>query len=399
MKIRLVHPDTAIINGNVVTCRRWKRSWQHNVVIQSLSQFQIDDHSFDVTVVLHAYKCANIVDSDTILVLSGTDLSLWCDIANASALRAKVVVCLRPLGLDEYCPVVPRCIPQGRPRSLRIPGPMIPGMMTVLVVANSRPEKGVETLLRAAEMLPQGIIVIIAGSGYYPSSKNVVHIGEIPEYRASECIRRTDVLVCPSVSEGLSDVFVQGVRGGVPMLCTRIPATTWILPCYSGMFEVGDSTELASLILRCMVSWRYRHRLSTELQTVSDTLSEHQECRSWHNILEQNKKADIRDHHYKGQQGTTSDGCIPGTSVGPGLINNPKKINISKRSGRCKGRKRRTVQSLPGHHRDPSQCPQFLSQAQSNTRRSGRWFEHRSHVATIFEDNRTEDTTKNDPPQ
>jgi hypothetical protein len=294
MRLLIVFPDTKIINGNMVTTSRWKSEWTtFDIEVLQLSVFleHRDDLVFDQLIILHARKCAKIVDSNTILVLSGTDLSSLCAISKRSIAIAKKVVSLRPLTESEQSNIHREVtvITQGREQMQRCP-PRQNETLRVVIIANDRPEKNLDILPIVCANLKVPITIIVIGASdrleYFNNVPQIIHLGCQSPQAATEAILQADVILCPSHSEGMSDVFVQAVCSSSPILCSLIPPTQYVLTeNYAGMFLSNDVQQLVSLLIKCVESPTFLQELSKSVASVRGKLLQLDETKAWVELL------------------------------------------------------------------------------------------------------------------
>jgi glycosyltransferase involved in cell wall biosynthesis len=77
----------------------------------------------------------------------------------------------------------------------------------------------------------------------------------LPHAAARQLIRRSRLLVLPSLMEGGANVAIEAVTSGVPVLASRIGGSVGLLGGdYPGFFPVGNDAALAALIARCQES-------------------------------------------------------------------------------------------------------------------------------------------------
>ena len=75
--------------------------------------------------------------------------------------------------------------------------------------------------------------------------------GERPPREALRALLRADVALVTSRFEGGGSALCEALSAGVPVIASRIDATTSLLgPGYPGLFTVGDMRGLRSLLLK-----------------------------------------------------------------------------------------------------------------------------------------------------
>jgi glycosyltransferase involved in cell wall biosynthesis len=76
-------------------------------------------------------------------------------------------------------------------------------------------------------------------------------VGNLPHADTRELLRRSQLLVVPSLMEGGANVIIEAVTSGVPVLASDIAGNRGMLGAgYGGYFPVGDAAALAGLIKR-----------------------------------------------------------------------------------------------------------------------------------------------------
>lgn len=136
-----------------------------------------------------------------------------------------------------------------------------PGVTTypragVLFVGRLSIEKGIETLLNAASLVPGAVSV--AGSGPLTAitershaAGHISYLGALAHASVLDAIRRTIALVLPSVwFEGFPIVVLEAFATGTPVIATRIGSLAEVVEDgVTGLLaEVNDSTGLANRI-------------------------------------------------------------------------------------------------------------------------------------------------------
>jgi glycosyltransferase involved in cell wall biosynthesis len=262
----LIHvPHSAFaVNGNTVTADRYRR------ILRNSQHLEVQEAvEADVLICLHAHKSNSFLKQHPtkkiIIVLTGTDVLNWTAEAAESCSLATAIVALRKLTAAEieHCVATHysklRIIYQTRPRMLCGDG-ISPGILQVITVANLRPIKDPFAVDRAlqlitAEQVSHLRFTLVGANSVddsfdMPDAPHTTYIGAIDMTNTECIIKYCDIIVCPSLSEGFSDVFCQAIAAGKPLLCTNIPATSCVLPFdYPGFFSTD--MELAALILKC----------------------------------------------------------------------------------------------------------------------------------------------------
>jgi glycosyltransferase involved in cell wall biosynthesis len=132
---------------------------------------------------------------------------------------------------------------------------------TVLFVGQLRPYKGVDTLLKAAALLPN-VDFQIVGSGFQEAHfrraaeagtlNNVVLRGKLTDDELHDAYRQSHVLVLPSTSrqEAFGLVLLEGMVAGCIPVASDLPGVVDTVGDAGFCFPVGDHEALASILHR-----------------------------------------------------------------------------------------------------------------------------------------------------
>ena len=278
MRIGLVTPaPPGSRNGNRVTANRWAgilRDLGHRV---ALSQ-SYDGEDFDLLVAIHALRSADAVAAfrarwpkrPIVVLLAGTDVygPLYEEGGGAVLDAADRVVTLQRLAVDELRPEH-----KGKARTIVQSAKPTPGpgpaskarRFDVSVVGHLRPVKDPLLPARAARRLPpeSRIRVLQLGDPMNPAMARqaaalaarhprYTWLRDLPAWRARRLLKRSQLMVISSISEGGANVVSEAVVDGVPVLASRMPGNVGLLgDDYPGYFPVGSSSELRRLLLSC----------------------------------------------------------------------------------------------------------------------------------------------------
>ena len=277
MRVALICPAPAGSRlGNRVTALRWAamlRSAGHRAVLADPGSVP----ACDVLLALHARKSAESVRRSRevapgrpiVVALTGTDL--YVDIHRDEEAKLSLEVADLLIGLHgrtaEELPArlrgKVRVVPQSAPPVPSAVRPSARGF-DVAVVGHLRDEKDPLRTALAARSLPaeSRVRVVHAGAALTPAWRRSAlrearenpryrYLGELPLAKARALIARSRVLSLTSRLEGGANVISEAVAAGTPILASRIAAMEAILgEDHPGLFDFGDTEELARLLLR-----------------------------------------------------------------------------------------------------------------------------------------------------
>ncbi|HUP76701.1 MAG TPA: glycosyltransferase family 4 protein [Acidimicrobiales bacterium] len=190
------------------------------------------------------------------------------------ALSGAIVDELRAAGVDRHRIVE---IPNGVQVSAATrPGYQIVAPARVVFVGRLHPQKGLDTLLTAVQMLlardPNSIRVHLVGDGPARAdlealvarlaiSPHVEFVGSTDDVDAY--LDLADVFVLPSRAEGLSNALLEAMAKGLPVVASRIPGNAEVVD--SGrdgvLFDVDDPADLAATLQTLIGDQALRERL------------------------------------------------------------------------------------------------------------------------------------------
>lgn len=302
-RLLIVTPALADVNnGNWQTAHRWSRFLARDFSVRIARDW--DGAPADAMIALHARRSAAPIAAFTAaggpvaLVLTGTDVYRDIDF-DASAQRslelARALVVLQPQAIE----VLPARL-RGRAtviyQSARTLRPAAPRERTfdLALVGHLRPEKDPMTAIRALALLrepgsallrapasarlrqsgstplraPASPPLRLLHAGRVPddalgaavrsaaaADPRIVLRGPVPHAAARQLIRRSRLLLLPSLMEGGANVAIEAITCGVPVLASRIGGSVGLLgDDYDGFFPAGDHEALAGLIVRCQES-------------------------------------------------------------------------------------------------------------------------------------------------
>jgi len=299
------------VKGNRITAERWKR------LLEELGhEFDLVDsvvpQPCDVAIAIHAGKSAVYMatmksrypDTPVILCLSGTDLyrDLHRDETIAKGidsadrlivLQSHALTHLKSAWADKAAVVLQSCIP---PRDSMTP---LKKQYEVLVVGHLRPVKDPLRTAMAVRRLPAGSRIHVNHLG--SSLSKTLELRAVREsinngrynYEGvcarSEVLKRIErakVLVLSSKLEGGANVLSEAICCGTPVLASRVSGSIGILgESYPGLFEVGDTEGLRTLLMKCETSPSFYEELSTSIAKIAKHYTPSAEKRAWRRLL------------------------------------------------------------------------------------------------------------------
>jgi putative glycosyltransferase (TIGR04348 family) len=315
MKIGIVTPaPPESRSGNRVTAVRWAkilRKLGHRVVISE----SYTGEAFDMLVALHARRSSGSIKrfrrvhptAPLIVALTGTDLyrelNRSKDAQDSLDLATRIVV-LQPQALVELragwrkkARVVYQSVSQfNRPRS-RLPVKSF----DVCVVGHLRKVKDPFRAAKAASLLPRSSrirVVHLGGALTAPeaagarlemmSNPRYKWLGEVSRSQVAGVMSKSRLFVISSRMEGGANALGEAIVAGLPVLASCIPGSIGILgDDYPGYFQVGDTRELARLMLRCETEPQFLADLTSRCRSLSRLFDPSCEQAAWVDLLEE----------------------------------------------------------------------------------------------------------------
>ncbi|MBM7507665.1 glycosyltransferase involved in cell wall biosynthesis [Nocardioides salarius] len=142
----------------------------------------------------------------------------------------------------------------------------------ILFVGRMLPGKGVDVLLRAfaesANVLPKDVNLVIVGEGpcladarklaeYLRIDQRTRFLGQLPQNRVQDCMRRADILVVPSNwGEPYGLVVLEALAAGCRVVVSRDGGLPEALSGHGTVVEPGNTAQLGAAIRSLVVSVR-----------------------------------------------------------------------------------------------------------------------------------------------
>jgi putative glycosyltransferase (TIGR04348 family) len=312
VKIQLITPQPLDFNsGNKITAVRWARILRglgHKVNIEQ----KYSGKPADVLVALHARRSHKSIRKfheryphlPLVVTLTGTDL--YRDIhtdqdAQRSLELADRLIVLQELALAE----LPK---QFRSKTRVIyqsaePYKVAPsrnaGAFKVCVIGHLREEKDPLRIALAARRLPETSTIEVLhvgrsldnGLGKQAQAEAANNpryrwVGELPYWMTRRVLARSHLLVISSRMEGSSNVLCEAIASNVPVIASKIPGLMGTLgKNYPGYFPVGDTAELAHLLLKAECDGAFYRSLKRRCAGLSVLVRPSREIASWKLLL------------------------------------------------------------------------------------------------------------------
>lgn len=312
MKLLIVTPaPPGSRQGNRVTASRWAglfRKLGHRVELAET----YDGQRCDLLVALHARKSAPSCvryrrehpQQPLIVVLTGTDL--YRDLPKSRSAQRSLELADRLVVLQS---LAKQRLPSEQRSKVRVIVQSAIGRsrtssssrrpLQVVVIGHLRPVKDPFRTAIAARSLPDEsrIQVVHLGAALDPkmAQRAKAEMSSNPRYRwlgnlshtaTMQRLANSDVLVNSSKMEGGANAICEALACGVPVLSSRIDGSIGLLgDNYPGYFDVGNTTQLARLLVRFESDETFRNELRRHCRALAGLVNPLQESTSWKNLL------------------------------------------------------------------------------------------------------------------
>jgi len=135
-------------------------------------------------------------------------------------------------------------------------------------------EKGIDVLCELIEILPSDIHLIILGSGPKENliknikKSNVDYLGYLPKNETISLIRGSDILVQPSLIEGISSTILEAMACKVPVITTNVGGNNEIIEHnQTGILIEPNSQILLEQIKKLFANPELKNRLINSAYT------------------------------------------------------------------------------------------------------------------------------------
>ncbi|MCY7387604.1 MAG: TIGR04348 family glycosyltransferase [Burkholderiales bacterium] len=277
-------------NGNWRTASRWQQLLARHFRTIVQSSWPVDAlPETGVVIALHARRSAHSIrryraqrpNGALIVVLTGTDL--YADLAVSEEARTSLALADALIVLQEdaiqYVPHEYRKKTHVVYQSAKtlLPAKKLKDRLNCVVVGHLRAEKDPDAIFRLVESLPEDSPIHVVHIGapldealaarakaLSSSSRHYHWAGALSHGLTRAAIKRSHLLIHPSVMEGGANVIVEAISSGTPVLASRMSGNLGMLgQGYAGYFAVGDVDGLRALLARCASDANFLLRLNT----------------------------------------------------------------------------------------------------------------------------------------
>src|ERR1051325_6793092 len=310
MRITIVTPARAgSTHGNRITAIRWGGMLEqlgHRVSIRQT----VDEQAADLLIALHARRSYSSIkrfhrqwpEQPIVVALTGTDV--YRDLkrdprAEQSLELAQRIVVLQPKALEQLSDrlrVKTRVIYQSVERIDRRPAGR---HFDVCVIGHLRSVKDPFRAALAVRLLPDWSRIRIRQVGSAMTEAMATRaraeadrnrryrwFGELTRTRTQRVLASSQVCVLSSRMEGGANALSEAIVAGVPVLASRIDGNVGILgEDYPGLFDVGDTRELARLLIRAESEKDFLSDLRRRVKQLAPLFNPQRERRAWSNLL------------------------------------------------------------------------------------------------------------------
>ena len=246
-------------------------------------------------------------DAPLIVALTGTDL--YRDLkqskrAQLSLDSATRIVVLQTQALVELRTVwrkKARVVHQSVSGFKRSRRPVLVKSFDVCVVGHLRPVKDPFRTAMAARLLPKSSRIRVIHLGAALTKSDAARArqemmlntryewrGEVSSSQVAGVMSKSRLFVISSRIEGGANALGEAIVAGLPVLASRIPGSIGILgDDYPGYFQVGNTRELARLMLRCETDTDFEADLTNRCRSLTTLFDPSREQAAWVGLLDE----------------------------------------------------------------------------------------------------------------
>lgn len=260
-----------------------------------------DGRPADLMIALHAHRSREVVEAfaretggKVAILLTGTDLYEFSQQELIEiGLGVDALVVMHELALESLPEELRGCAHVIYP-SVTLPqlkAEPEPGLVTQL--GHLRPVKNPFMALQCLQ--GESVRLVHIGAALSPQMEEQAQswmerepryrwLGALSREEALTWLSRSTVTLNTSHSEGASNVVLEALGLGVPILASRVEGNLGLLGAdYEGFYQ--EQHELASALHRALADSAWRRRLRTQLQTRAPLFEADQESQSWGRLL------------------------------------------------------------------------------------------------------------------
>ena len=277
-------------NGNWRTAHRWQQLLGHHFRTIVHSSWPIDPlPDADILIALHARRSADSIrryrverpHGALVVVLTGTDL--YADLAVCEAARTSLALADAIIVLQEDAI---QYVPRDYRRKTHVvyqsaktlqPAKKLKDRLNCVVAGHLRAEKDPDIIFRVVQSLPEDSPIHIVHVGapldealaaraqaLSQKSRHYHWAGALSHGLTRAAIKRSHLLIHPSVLEGGANVIVEALSSGTPVIASRMSGNIGMLgQNYAGYFPVGDVDALRVQLELCVHDANFLLRLNT----------------------------------------------------------------------------------------------------------------------------------------
>jgi putative glycosyltransferase (TIGR04348 family) len=300
--------------GNRVTAVRWLKILRHLGHRVVISESYLNE-PFDLLVALHAKRSFESInsfhrerpDSPLVVALTGTDL--YRDLGQSKNAQRSLdiatrILVLQPRALDELregwvkkARVVYQSVsfPPSHKRSPQS------SHFDVCVIGHLRPVKDPFRAAMASRLLPRSSRIRVTSLGGAMNARERERaqremtlnpryrwLGEVSRSRVRAILAQSRLFVISSRMEGGANALGEAIVAGVPVLASRISGSIGILgDDYPGYFEVGDTAQLARLMVQCETNREFLAEITSRCAELSRMFDPARERASWARLIDE----------------------------------------------------------------------------------------------------------------